>query len=78
MKKIDEKDEKTINFVEETVEFRVIVAMPGDVVICRPLDHHSVITVYMADKPGFSENDNYAMAIGAVIIRKQDLGDATR
>ena len=64
--------------MESTPEFKVIVAMPGDVVVLQPLDHHAVITVYQRDREGFGENDDFAMAIGAVIIRKTDLGDSIR
>ena len=66
-----------VEFVDQTPEIRVVVAMPGDVVIIRPLDYHAVITAYI-DKDGFGPNDNYAMAIGSVFVRKEDIGDAIR
>lgn len=66
-----------MEFVENTPEVRLVVAMPGDVVIIRPLDHHAVLTVYI-DKDGFGENDNFAMAIGSVFVQREDIGDAVR
>jgi len=76
-KQIEHDDEKIVEFVETTPEVRVLIAMPGDVVVIRPLDHHAVLTVYV-EKPGFGPNDRYAMAIGSVFVRREDIGDAVR
>ena len=77
MKQIDHDYDKLIDFVEKNEEFRCAVAWPGDVVVIRPLDHHAGITVYK-DKDGFKEDDNFAMAIGRVFIRRKDVGDCIR